>query len=908
MNNQKTYSAKSYPKLNHYISSMFLSPNVIKDIYNTFIETFPSFEENSENAKSIIKENRYIKNVAFISEFGFGKSSFLNTFYINNEFKRIVPKQIFDTWIRKYLDEVIYREDLENNESLNPEITHYHNNDDDEEEDYYDDETLTADMVESKKEYKNQIFYYNQLNENIFEKFYPLLKNFLLRKKLIIFIEKNFYNDDDDIQLENFTKIFGQKNGLDLFKNKKNIQYIFTNLYICSKLIQAITNVTKKLPLFISTPEFKSITTEERRTTISEVDIQKTILNSLIYQTNKNIFKNTFSNTATTKSWIKALIISIIISCTVISIIGFIALKIANIPMDIFGSESQNITILNPDKNPLGSVIIDNDINPNIKYYVMAFYIFSFITFFVLIAFIFVKLIDFIRNKKYLKIKLKSFGTSFATFESENEKTPFEIQKHTIFSLISMNKSEIIIFEDLDRLSNKNIFNSLHKLNYELNLYLENSKSLKMKNKQIKFIYVMSDSVFENKNEKNKFFDIVLKFHNSRLHNAFIDKELVKNIRSFLDNNSSEIPNLKTERPTIMLWDKLSNYIVKNINDYRSYLEFENYVLNNELIQTDSNKDIALFLAKKIEGKEELQTESKPPLLINIVDLFQKSFDLFEIKTRNNFINKRGEAYNLLKKINKFKESISTDFHLEMEKIQDDIATYINKINYKNEYNQYLNYLEQIIQIIEKLFKIWLNCLNITSMYLFITNIENYKSLFISVDKFWTTWDQYTGDESVLSILDSLKSYKIFNFNKNEKKMTFLNKKELKNLIKEFNTNDFDQNIVNSIDDNLETFLLFVDYDLIEYNKFLSAEYNDNIKQYSYSIDSCILFKLLHISDMQALNFSKLHNFIIEWLNLIIKYKFTMNNEELCSQYLSSIILCIFGSEDIKYLWKKLKI
>ena len=104
---------------------------------------------------------------------------------------------------------------------------------------------------------------------------------------------------------------------------------------------------------------------------------------------------------------------------------------------------------------------------------------------------------------KFSKVNFKVAEAQFS--DDNNDETVLERDMREIVYLLSSSKSNIVVFEDLDRYDNVDIFIKLKELNFLLNSYLETNK----KNRVIKFVYLIKDGLFQTK-DRTKFFDFIL--------------------------------------------------------------------------------------------------------------------------------------------------------------------------------------------------------------------------------------------------------------------------------------------------------------------------------------------------------------------------------------------------------------
>ncbi len=156
---------------------------------------------------------------------------------------------------------------------------------------------------------------------------------------------------------------------------------------------------------------------------------------------------------------------------------------------------------------------------------------------FALFTFIFYKVID-LQNRKNLIRKLKIFQNEIDISSSECDVSYFDKYLDEIIYILNKSKLDFIVFEDIDRYDDNLILSKLRELNYIYNKRQKNNKKKlfkfiyksfefickpfksicnkiqknhkgKQKGKQIKFIYLIKDEIFESK-ERTKFFDFIL--------------------------------------------------------------------------------------------------------------------------------------------------------------------------------------------------------------------------------------------------------------------------------------------------------------------------------------------------------------------------------------------------------------
>ncbi len=110
-------------------------------------------------------------------------------------------------------------------------------------------------------------------------------------------------------------------------------------------------------------------------------------------------------------------------------------------------------------------------------------------------------LISFFIHQKSLFYRLNGLSVKGVTLELQNQ----SILNRNIAELIyffSSTAYDVVVFEDLDRFNNTNIFNKLREINYLLN----NSKDV---GKKVTFVYAVKDDLFTGV-DRTKFFDAIV--------------------------------------------------------------------------------------------------------------------------------------------------------------------------------------------------------------------------------------------------------------------------------------------------------------------------------------------------------------------------------------------------------------
>lgn len=287
-----------------------------------------------------------------------------------------------------------------------------------------------------------------------------------------------------------------------------------------------------------------------------------------------------------------------------------------------------------------------------------------------------------------------------------------------IIYIISSSKKNYIIFEDLDRLENYEILSKLKDLCLTLNNQKNKQKNNEneQNNKNIKFIYAISDSVFKNEKDKTKFFDLIIPI--LPVSNYWSRIGIWK---SSLDPN--HIPGEK-------LIEKMSNYIfdirlIKHIaNEYNIALSLNEkflFLIEKENIQEFFNVLFCLIIIKNI--------------FIDEFSKFKNNFNLDKLNINKNheqiiLFTELKEILNGNKDNNYFGEIISKNIFSSLTEIEINYLNFINEnnnLNINDFFNAELPHVNYLIFLINK--KInnnfnWKKLLNLSIIEYLILNWE----------------------------------------------------------------------------------------------------------------------------------------------------------------------------------------
>lgn len=205
----------------------------------------------------------------------------------------------------------------------------------------------------------------------------------------------------------------------------------------------------------------------------------------------------------------------------------------------------------------------------------------------VMMSIIGVKLCDSIRSNRYQGIIKKiSFGGNELEIFSNNDDSYFDKYLDEVLYLFENCGADVIVFEDIDRYEEIEVFKRLREMNFLVN---------KNRNgKPLKFMYLVRDDLFDSK-DRTKFFDFIIPvIPVVSGANAF---ELMKKEFQERDVNKDEIPSDDLLRSIGVYVDDM-RIIMNAINEYIIYSS----KLPNQL--KDPDKQFAMILYKNLFPKD----------------------------------------------------------------------------------------------------------------------------------------------------------------------------------------------------------------------------------------------------------------------------------------------------------------
>ena len=250
-----------------------------------------------------------------------------------------------------------------------------------------------------------------------------------------------------------------------------------------------------------------------------------------------------------------------------------------------------------------------------------------------------------IRLSKKMKIKNEN--------KTDFNETILDKEMKELFYILKSSKAEVVIFEDLDRFNMVEIFTKLKELNFCLN-------AANYDDKIIKFFYLIKDSLFNDYEERTKFFDFIIPVMPVLNSNNFQKKfnelleEVFKKCNECQKCKENKGECEKIEKPSEKLLKESAHFV----NDMRLLKNLINeFKINWKIVKTQ-NKNLQI---------------DKFFTMLLIKNFMPKEYD--------KLLKNEGSIYQLIDEINNYKFDMQNQFKQEIEEIKHKKELWIKSID-----------------------------------------------------------------------------------------------------------------------------------------------------------------------------------------------------------------------------------
>lgn len=204
-------------------------------------------------------------------------------------------------------------------------------------------------------------------------------------------------------------------------------------------------------------------------------------------------------------------------------------------------------------------------------------------------------------------------------FEQQKKDSIFNIYLDEIIYFFASQKSDVVVFEDLDRFQNTEVFIKLK----ELNKLINDSKDVKQK---VRFIYALRDDVFQGK-DRTKFFDVIIPIIPiaSKANSYPQLKELIQNANlindiedSFLRGVSVYVDDMRMLKNIVTEFGIYKNTLVKNLEHLNltklfAFIVYKNVYCDDFALLHSGKGDLITFFSDvvNIKGEKEESIEAE---------------------------------------------------------------------------------------------------------------------------------------------------------------------------------------------------------------------------------------------------------------------------------------------------------
>ena len=273
-----------------------------------------------------------------------------------------------------------------------------------------------------------------------------------------------------------------------------------------------------------------------------------------------------------------------------------------------------------------------------------------------------------------------------------SDETVIDKDMKEIVYLLYNSGTEVVVFEDLDRYDNIEIYNKLRELNFLVNGYVDSNG--KKKKRIIKFIYMVKDGLFASK-DRTKFYDYIMPvvpIIDSRTSENYLISLLIKDNKNYNENPNELQANILAN---ISLYIDDMRLLKNIVNEYYVYLK----VLPIKELNLNKNKLFAMMVLKNVFPDEFDLLQGDRGYIFSLFDKIEKRIirlyneineeiekNKKKIKNINQYFEQNGEYKNGNEEEIKILQEEIKSLDWEKNKLKND--TYKEKMHSLNQYEQ----------------------------------------------------------------------------------------------------------------------------------------------------------------------------------------------------------------------------
>ena len=301
-----------------------------------------------------------------------------------------------------------------------------------------------------------------------------------------------------------------------------------------------------------------------------------------------------------------------------------------------------------------------------------------------------------LKQKNIFNISKINFKLVEAQLEDKvsSDETIIDKDMKEIVYLLDNSGTEVVVFEDLDRYDNIEIYNKLRELNFLVNGYVNSNGQKKRTKRIIKFIYMVKDGLFASK-DRTKFYDYIMPvvpIIDSRTSENYLISLLIKDKEENKKNPNELQANILAN---IALYIDDMRLLKNIVNEYYVYLN----ILPIEELKLNKNKLLAMMVLKNVFPNEFELLQGDKGYIFSIFDRIEKNIiesckeidksielKMNKINSINEYFDENGEYKNNDKEKIKKLQAEMTSLDWKKNKLRNN--TYKEKINSFNQDKQ----------------------------------------------------------------------------------------------------------------------------------------------------------------------------------------------------------------------------